>query len=135
MQLRYPRAAVSQDEAAPVVAGGGQVRSGLLLGILSGLTAIMCCVSPVVLVLLGVATAAQAVTLGDTLYYDYGWWFRGGGLGVASVAVILHLRRRKSCSVQGAKGHRRMFLTLLLSGGATYAGLCWFTKMLAVWFG
>ena len=31
----------------------------------------------------GIATAAQAVTLGDTLYYGYAWFFRAFGLAVA----------------------------------------------------
>ena len=85
MKLILPPAAKSQAAATSKVAGGGdrQVGHGLLLGALSGLAAISCCVSPVVLVLLGAASAAQAVTLGDTLRYDYGWWFRGFGIAVA----------------------------------------------------
>ena len=61
------------------------------------MVAITCCVSPVVLALLGVATAAEAVTLGDTLYYTYGWYFRAAGLAVAALAVIL-----SSCPCAGA---------------------------------
>ena len=70
------------------------LRRGILVGLASGLAAITCCVSPVVLVLLGVATAAEALTLGDTLYYTYGWYFRAAGLGIAVMAVILFLRGR-----------------------------------------
>ena len=66
---------------------GAEVRKGIKYGLLSGLAGIMCCVSPVVLVLLGVATAAEAVTLGDTLYYGYAWFFRAFGLAVAAIAV------------------------------------------------
>ena len=66
------------DHTAPELANRS-LRRGLLLGLTSGLAAITCCVSPIVLVLLGVATAAEAVTLGDTLYYDYGWYFRAAG--------------------------------------------------------
>lgn len=38
---------------------GGEVRTDIKFGLLSGLAGIMCCVSPVVLVLLGIATAAE----------------------------------------------------------------------------
>ena len=79
---------------------GREIRRGLQVGFLSGLAAITCCVSPVVFVLLGIATAAEAVTLGDTLYYEYGWFFRAGGLAVAAAAVILYLRGRRACSIQ-----------------------------------
>ena len=105
------------------------------MGLASGLVAITCCVSPVVLVLVGVATAAEAVTLGDTLYYTYGWYFRAAGLGIAALAVILFLRRRGVCNVRGAYQYRRMLIVLVASGAATYAGLFWFTKYLSIWFG
>ena len=75
------------------------------MGLIAGLAAITCCVSPVVLVLLGVATAAEAVTLGDTLYYTYGWAFRGAGLLIAAVALTLYLRRRQACNLKGARRH------------------------------
>ena len=112
-----------------------QVRKGVVLGLVSGLVAISCCVSPVVLVLVGVATAAEAVSLGNTLYYTYGWLFRGAGLLVASVALFLYLRQRRSCNVRGTYHYRRMVLTLVLTGGVTYAGMFWLTKYLGIWFG
>ena len=121
------------DHAAPELANRS-LRRGLLLGLTSGLAAITCCVSPVVLVLLGVATAAEAVTLGDTLYYDYGWYFRGAGFGIAALAVFLFLRGRGVCNVRGAFRYRRMLIVLVASGAATYAGLFWFTKYLGIWF-
>ena len=121
------------DHAAPELANRS-LRRGLLLGLTSGLAAITCCVSPIVLVLLGVATAAEAVTLGDTLYYDYGWYFRGAGFGIAALAVYLFLRGRGVCNVRGAFRYRRMLIVLVASGAATYAGLFWFTKYLGIWF-
>ena len=121
------------DHAGPELANRS-LRRGLLLGLASGLAAITCCVSPVVLVLLGVATAAEAVTLGDTLYYDYGWYFRGAGFGIAALAVYLFLRGRGVCNVRGAFRYRRMLIVLVASGAATYAGLFWFTKYLSIWF-
>lgn len=111
------------------------MRAGLAIGLLSGLTGIMCCVSPVVAVLLGIATAAQGVTLGDNLYYNYGWYFRGAGALVAVTAVVLHLRRRGACSIEGALRYRRMLAVLAASAVATYVALFWFTKYLGIWFG
>ncbi len=112
-----------------------QLRAGVLMGVVSGLAGITCCVSPVVLALLGIATAAEAVSLGDTLYYEYGWYFRGAGLAVAAIAVVLYLRRRGACSIDGAVRYRRTLFVLGLSAVLTYAGLFWFTKYLGVWFG
>ena len=114
---------------------GREIKRGLQVGFVSGLAAITCCVSPVVLVLLGVATAAEAVTLGDTLYYEYGWFFRAGGFVLAAAAVIIYLRGRRACSIRGAYTYRRTLITLVATGAATYAGLFWFTKYLGIWFG
>ncbi len=111
------------------------LKRGILFGLVSGLAAITCCVSPVVLVLIGVATAAEAVTLGDTLYYEYGWYFRATGFAIAALAVYMFLRGRGACNVRGAFQYRRMLLVLVASGAVTYAGLFWFTKYLGIWFG
>ena len=121
------------ENTAPEAANRS-LKRGVLVGVGSGLVAITCCVSPVVLALLGVATAAEAVTLGDTLYYTYGWYFRAAGLGIGALAVILFLRGRGVCNVRGAYQYRRMLLVLMASGAATYAGLFWFTKYLGIWF-
>ena len=121
------------ENTAPEAANRS-LKRGVLVGVGSGLVAITCCVSPVVLALLGVATAAEAVTLGDTLYYTYGWYFRAAGLGIAALAVILFLRGRGVCNVRGAYQYRRMLIVLMASGAATYASLFWFTKYLGIWF-
>ena len=105
------------------------------MGLVSGFTGITCCVSPVVLALLGIATTAEAVSLGDTLYYTYGWYFRGAGMIVATIAVVLYLRRRGACSIDGGYRYRWMLFILGFSAVLTYAGLFWFTKYLGIWFG
>ena len=128
-------ARLEDEEASPPSRGDErEVKTGVLIGLVSGLAAITCCVSPVVMVLIGVATAAEAVTLGNTLYYSYGWAFRAIGLVIATVAVVLYLRERRSCNPQGVRVHWRMVLTLVLSGAAAYASLFWFTKYLGIWF-
>ena len=128
-------ARLEDEEASPPSRGDErEVKTGVLIGLVSGLAAITCCVSPVVMVLIGVATAAEAVTLGNTLYYSYGWACRAIGLVIATVAVVLYLRERRSCNPQGVRVHWRMVLTLVLSGAAAYASLFWFTKYLGIWF-
>lgn len=132
----YPQCHFTEHEVeVNPPASESQVKRGVLYGLISGLAAITCCVSPVVLALLGVASAAEAVSLGDTLYYGYGWWFRGAGLLIAISAVYMHLRRRGSCSLRGAYSYRRLIAVMLAAGLITYAGLFWLTKYLGIWFG
>ena len=132
--MGYRAASVAEQAVTDTSRPGVQVKRGIGFGLMSGLAAIACCVSPVVLVLLGVASAAEAITLGDTLYYDYGWWFRGLGLAVATVAVVVHLRRRNRCTIPGARRSWRLLAALAVTAAATYAGMFWFTKYLGIWF-
>ncbi len=102
------------------------------IGVGAGAAAILCCVSPVVLFLLGISTATEAIALGDRLYYGYAWYFRAGGVVVAVVATLLFLLRRRSCTLRGARRHWRALLAIVLSMVLTYAALYVATGYLAV---
>lgn len=103
----------------------------LWIGVGAGAIGIICCVSPVVLFLLGISTAAEAVTLGDRLYYGYAWYFRGAGLLLAAAATIVYLRRRRSCSAAGAAAYWRTLLGVGVTMVVTYAALYALTGYLA----
>ncbi len=71
------------------------------------LLASLCCLSPVILVALGLATASFATSLADTLYGDYKWWFRGVGLVALLVALYVFLTRKKGiCTIDDVKRRR-----------------------------
>jgi hypothetical protein len=98
---------------------------------LPGAAAILCCVSPVVLFLFGLATAAEAIALGNRLYYGYTWYFRAGGLVIAVIAAALYLRRRRSCSLRGAVSCWRSLLGSAASMVLTYTVVYAATSYLA----
>jgi hypothetical protein len=106
-------------------------KSGLKLGLLAGLVGISCCVSPVVMVVLGLASVSFAISLGNTLYYGYGWYFRGAALILAAVGVFGILRGRNACSLRGARAQWRLLLTVVVAMVAVYISLRWFTSYLA----
>ena len=97
--------------------------AGLGIGALGGLIGISCCVSPVVLYLLGVASATEAVALGNRLYGEYAWYFRGAGLLIGGGAVALYLRRRNECDLRGARARWRTIAAAAAAGVVTYAAL------------
>lgn len=67
----------------------------------------LCCLSPIILVLLGIGTVSFASSLADTLYGDYKWIFRGVGLMALSISVFFYLRRTKGiCTAYEAKRKR-----------------------------
>lgn len=60
----------------------------------------LCCLSPVILVLLGVSTVSFATSLTDTLYGEYKWAFRLVGLLALFGSLVYYLRRTKGiCTI------------------------------------
>lgn len=104
---------------------------GLGIGALGGLVGISCCVSPVILYLVGVASATEAVGLGNRLYGEYAWYFRGAGLVVGGAAFALYLRRRDHCDLRGARAQWRTVATAAAAGVVTYGAL----YALTTWLG
>lgn len=100
------------------------------IGVLGGLIGISCCVSPVVLYLIGLASATEAVGLGNRLYGEYAWYFRGVGLLVGGAAFALYLRGRGQCDLRGARNQWRTIATAAAVGVVTYAALYAFTTWL-----
>ena len=76
----------------------------------------LCCLSPVIFVLLGLSTVSFASSLADTFYGEYKWVFRGAGLLFLMAATFFYLRRQKGiCTIDEAKKrHREIINTVLL---------------------
>ena len=100
----------------------------------------LCCLSPVILVLLGISTVTAAGSLADTLYGDYKWVFRGVGLLALALSLLLYFRRRGVCTLDQAKRRRNEILnTALLALIAGVAGYAFFlyvvVEYVGVWLG
>ena len=106
-------------------------RSGLKLGVLVGLVGISCCVGPTVLALLGLASVSFAISLSNTLYYEYGWYFRGAAVLLGALGVIGLLRARKSCTLRGARAQWRLLISVVVLMVAVYTALYGLTAYLA----
>lgn len=91
------------------------------IGIAGGLTAILCCVGPTVLAILGVVSAGTAFVWATDLYDGYAWWFRLAGLVVLVGLVYWSLRRRNQCSLAGVRSVRKRLLGVLGVAVGTYA--------------
>lgn len=78
------------------------------------LFASLCCLSPVILVLVGVSTVSFASSLADTLYGEHKWVFRGIGLLALVVAITVYLRRTKGiCTFDEAKRRRNEIINIV----------------------
>jgi len=87
----------------------------------------LCCLSPIIILLLGLGTAAFASSLADTFYGDYKWFFRVGGLFLLAIALAMHFRKKGVCSLDQAKRHKNEIInTVLISLFAAIAGYIFF---------
>lgn len=75
----------------------------------------LCCLSPVIFVLLGISTVSFASSLADTLYGDYKWIFRGVGLLALSLSLYYYLTRTKGiCTFNEAKRRRNEIINYVV---------------------
>ncbi len=90
-------------------------RKGIFL--LSGLAAFiadLCCLTPIVLVLLGLASISVAADVGNVLYGDYKWAFRAVALVFLALAQVVYFRRRGICTLEEARRQRNRILNVSL---------------------
>ena len=74
----------------------------------------LCCLAPLVLVLLGVSTVAFGASLTDTLYGNYRWAFRGLGALTLAASLFIYFRRRGICTLDQAKRKRKFVINTIL---------------------
>ena len=74
----------------------------------------LCCLSPLILVILGLSTVSFAASLADTLYGDYKWIFRSIGLILLALTTFIYLRKQKGiCTLDEAKRKKNEIINLI----------------------
>jgi hypothetical protein len=90
-------------------------RKGIfLISAMAGIIGGLCCVTPIVLVMLGLASLAVATDLGNVLYGEYRWLFRGGALAFLGLALFFYFRSRGICTLDGARRERNRIINTSL---------------------
>ncbi len=98
----------------------------LLFSVLSVTIGCLCCISPFVLVLFGLASVATAVSVDNVLTGQYVWVFRIAALLFLALGLVVYFRRRGICTLDAARRQRNsiintVILTLLLVIGGYIA--------------
>ena len=79
------------------------------------IAASLCCLSPLIIVLAGLGTVSFASGLADTLYGDYKWYFRVGGLVLLGISLVLYLRRTKGiCTIDDVRRRRNEVINIVV---------------------
>jgi membrane protein implicated in regulation of membrane protease activity len=102
-----------EPENAEVTSNDRTAKAGtrfLLQSALAVVIGSLCCLTPVVLVLFGLASISTAVSLDDLLTGHYGWAFRLAGLSLLTLALIMYFRRRGVCTLDEARRQRNRII-------------------------
>ena len=107
----------------------------LVAGLMAGLVAGLCCVTPIVLVLLGLTTIAVAADIGNVLYGRWAWAFRAAALAFLALALVIYFRKRGICTLDQAKRQRNRIIntSVLVLTIATTVYLLWTYVVVHYW--
>jgi bacteriorhodopsin len=114
-----------------------KLKEALKISSIPAIIASLCCLSPVILVLTGLATTTFAASLADIFYGTYKWVFRGVGLVALIAAYIFYIRRQGVCTFDEAIRRRNelinkfmlvlivaiLFYVVFLYGVVEYIGI------------
>jgi hypothetical protein len=103
------------DTPTPTEVKHADDRKGVLgLSVLAGLVGGLCCVTPIVMVLLGIASVSVASNFGNVLYGDYKWGFRGVALACTTAGLLIYFRSRGICTLNQARRERNRVINMAL---------------------
>ena len=74
----------------------------------------LCCLTPIILVLLGLSGLAFAGSLADNLYYNYKWVFRGIGLLLLGISLVIYFRKKGICTLDQVKRKKNKIINIVL---------------------
>ena len=78
------------------------------------LFASLCCLTPIILVLLGLSGIAFASSLADNLYGTYKLAFRGVGLLLLVVSLLIYFRTKGICTLDQVVRQKRKVMNIIL---------------------
>lgn len=91
-----------------------KLKSAFRIASIPTIIASLCCLSPLILVMAGLATTSFAASLSDTLYGTYKWVFRSVGLIALLIAFYYHITRSIGiCTLDEAKKRRNEIINKL----------------------
>jgi hypothetical protein len=74
----------------------------------------LCCLSPIILVLLGISTVSFASSLSDIFYGTYKWWFRLAGFLTLVISLVYYFRRRRGiCTIDDFKRRKNEIINFV----------------------
>lgn len=113
-----------------------KVKDSLKIASIPVLFASLCCLSPLLLFIFGLASVSVAASMADVFYGTYKWVFRGIGLLFLIIGLIMYFRKKNICTFDEVKKQRtRIINTVLLSVFVAVVGYIFFLYVVVHYWG
>ncbi|MBT3405997.1 hypothetical protein HN419_02405 [Candidatus Woesearchaeota archaeon] len=111
-------------------------KSVLTISGIGAVLASLCCLSPLILVMVGLASVGFAASLSDVFYGTYRWLFRLGGFLFLLVALFFYFRKQGICTLDQYKRKRNKVInTVLIALVSFVIGYVIFLYVIVEWIG
>lgn len=112
------------------------IKNSLKIASLPVLFASLCCLSPLLLFVFGIASVSVAASMADVFYGTYKWVFRGVGLLFLIIGLIMYFRKKNICTFDEIKKQRtRIINTVLLTVFFAILGYIFFLYVVVHYWG
>lgn len=102
-------------------------KEAVKIGVIGGFIASMCCLGPVILVMLGLTGVSFALSIGK-----YTWFFLSLGILFAITALLLYFKKNNCCNIKGLKENwLKILIVFLLLTGVLIITKFWIATYLA----
>ena len=99
-------------------------KTWLSIGVITGTIALLCCISPIILVLLGLSTVTAAIALGTNLFDNYKLYFISVSIIFMVTAILFYLKKKNQCSISGLrKNINKILITFIV---AVFIYILWY---------
>ena len=113
-----------------------KLKDSLKIASVPVLFASLCCLSPLLLLVFGFASVSVAASMSDVFYGTYKWAFRGVGLLLLIIGIIMHFRKQNICTFDEVKKQRtRIINTVLLTLFVGVLGYIFFLYVVVHYWG
>lgn len=112
------------------------IKDSLKIASIPVLFASLCCLSPILLFVLGLASVSVAASMADVFYGTYKWAFRGAGLAFLIIGLVMYFRKKNICTFDEVKKQRtRIINTVLLTFFIAVVGYIFFLYVVVHYWG
>lgn len=89
-------------------------KSFFKISLIAAFISSLCCFTPIVFVLLGLATASTAAYWGNYFFFGFWWLFIAIGLFLIAIMLTVYWRKNQICTLDAVKRHRRQIINSIL---------------------